>query len=185
MATGTGKTRTVISLADVLARCGWIKNVLFLADRTALVRQAKKHFKIHLPDMSLCNLVERSSDETPDARVVFSTYQTIMNAIDSERRDSDERLFTVGHFDLVVVDEAHRSIYNKYGAIFDYFDCLLCGLTATPRDEVDRDTYRIYEMETGVPTYAYELDQAIADKYLVPYRTVETTLKFMDRGHRV
>lgn len=182
MATGTGKTRTVISLADVLARSGWIKNILFLADRTALVRQAKKHFKLHLPDMSLCNLVERSKDETPDARVVFSTYQTVMNAIDNERRDSDARLFTVGHFDLIVVDEAHRSIYNKYGAIFDYFDGLLCGLTATPRDEVDRDTYRIFEMETGVPTYAYELDQAIADKYLVPYHTVETTLKFMSAG---
>ncbi len=182
MATGTGKTRTVISLVDVLARSGWVKNVLFLADRTALVRQAKKHFKMHLPDMSLCNLVERSKDETPDARVVFSTYQTIMNAIDTERRDSDTRLFTVGHFDLIIVDEAHRSIYNKFGAIFEYFDGLLCGLTATPRNEVDRDTYRIFEMETGVPTYAYELDQAIADKYLVPYKTVETTLKFLDKG---
>lgn len=182
MATGTGKTRTVISLVDVLARSGWVKNVLFLADRTALVRQAKKHFKMHLPDMSLCNLVERNKDETPDARVVFSTYQTVMNAIDNERKDSDARLFTVGHFDLIVVDEAHRSIYNKYGAIFDYFDGLLCGLTATPRDEVDRDTYRIFEMETNVPTYAYELDQAIADKYLVPYRTVETTMKFLSAG---
>lgn len=182
MATGTGKTRTVISLADVLSRCGWVKNVLFLADRTALVRQAKKHFKQHLPNMSLCNLVERSKDETPDARVVFSTYQTIMNAIDNERCDNNARLFTVGHFDLIVVDEAHRSIYNKYAEIFNYFDALLCGLTATPRDEVDRDTYRIFDLETGVPTYAYELDQAIADKYLVPYHTVESTLKFMSQG---
>ncbi len=182
MATGTGKTRTVISLADVLSRCGWVRNVLFLADRRTLVRQAKRHFKQHLPNMSLCNLVERDRDETPDARIVFSTYQTMMGAIDSERDDDGGRVFDVGHFDLIVVDEAHRSIYNKYAAIFDYFDALLVGLTATPRGEVDRDTYRIFELETGVPTYAFELDQAIEGKFLVPYHTVETKLKFLDEG---
>lgn len=184
MATGTGKTRTVISLVDILARYGWVKNVLFLADRTALVRQAKKHFKLHLPQMSLCSLQERRPDESPDARVVFSTYQTMLGAIDNERRADDGKLFTVGHFDLVIVDEAHRSIYNKFGAIFSYFDALLVGLTATPRGEVDRDTYRIFELETGVPTYAYELDQAIADKFLVPYKTTESTMKFIDQGIR-
>jgi len=180
MATGSGKTRTVISLADVLSRYGWVKNVLFLADRTALVTQAKRAFHNLLPNMSLCNLTE--DKENASARIVFSTYQTMMNCIDDTRDEKGDRLFTSGHFDLIIVDEAHRSIYRKYKDIFTYFDALLVGLTATPKDEVGKDTYAIFDLEPGVPTYGYELSQAVQDGYLVDYMSVETELKFMTEG---
>ena len=180
MATGSGKTRTVISLADVLIRHGWVKNMLFLADRTALVTQAKRAFHNRLPNLSLCNLSEGKDDA--NARAVFSTYQTMMNCIDATRDEEGTRLFTPGHFDLIVIDEAHRSIYNKYKDIFNYFDALLVGLTATPKDEIDKNTYNIFELESGVPTYGYELAQAVQDGYLVDFVSVETKLKFMTEG---
>ncbi|MDE7394854.1 MAG: DEAD/DEAH box helicase family protein, partial [Clostridiales bacterium] len=179
MATGSGKTRTVIGLTDVLLRHGWIKNILFLADRTALVTQAKRAFVNLLPDFSVTNLCESKND--PTACGIFSTYQTMMNCIDSVK-DDEGRLFTCGHFDLIVCDEAHRSIYNKYQAIFDYFDAPLIGLTATPKDDIDKDTYDIFELEQGVPTYGYDLAQAVSDGYLVDYRTADVTLKFMQQG---
>ena len=115
MATGTGKTRTASSLTDVLSRGGYVTNTLFLADRTALVKQAKDNFKNNLPDMSLCNLVSNKDDKI--ARIVFSTYPTMLNAIDSARTDDGKRVFTPAHFDLIVVDEAHRSIFKKYRTI--------------------------------------------------------------------
>lgn len=180
MATGSGKTRTVISLVDILSRHEWIKNVLFLADRTALVKQAKGAFNQHLPNMSLCNLLD--SKDNPDARVVFSTYPTMMNAIDDAKLEDGRKLFTVGHFDVVIIDEAHRSIFNKYQAIFDYFDSLLIGMTATPKDDIDRNTYGVFNMENNVPTFAYELDEAVRDGYLVPYNTVEVGMKFLEEG---
>ncbi len=180
MATGSGKTRTVISLADVLIRHGWVKNLLFLADRNALVTQAKRAFHNQLPNLSLCNLTE-NKDEA-NARAVFSTYQTMMNCIDVTLDEKDERLFTPGHFDLIVVDEAHRSIYNKYKDIFTYFDALLVGLTATPKDEIDKNTYDIFDLESGVPTYGYELSRAVQDGYLVDFVSIETSLKFMTGG---
>ncbi len=180
MATGSGKTRTVISLADVLIRHGWVKNLLFLADRNALVTQAKRAFHNMLPNLSLCNLTE--GKEEANARAVFSTYQTMMNCIDVTRDEKGERLFTPGHFDLIVVDEAHRSIYNKYKDIFTYFDALLVGLTATPKDEIDKNTYGIFDLESGVPTYGYELSQAVQDGYLVDFVSIETALKFMTKG---
>lgn len=180
MATGSGKTRTAISLVDVLSRHGWVKNVLFLADRTALVRQAKKNFNQLLPQMSLCNLLE--SKEDPASRIVFSTYPTIMNAIDETKVKNGRKLFTVGHFDLLIIDESHRSIYKKYRAIFNHFDSLLLGLTATPKNDIDKNTYQIFDLENNVPTYAYELEEAVKDGYLVPYRTVETQLKFLEEG---
>ena len=93
-----------------------------------------------------------------------------------------ERLFTVGHFDLIIIDESHRSIYQKYQSIFDYFDSMLIGLTATPKDEVDRNTYSLFELENGVPTYAYELNQAVDDGYLVEYHTLESKTKFLEEG---
>lgn len=182
MATGSGKTRVAISLVDVLSRHGWVKNVLFLADRTALVRQAKNSFSTFLPSLSLCNLLD--SKDNPDSRMVFSTYPTMMNAIDESKLEDGQRLFTVGHFDMVIIDEAHRSIFKKYKAIFDYFDALLVGLTATPKDDVDRNTYEVFNMENNVPTYAYELEEAVRDHYLVPYSTVETTVKFLEEGIR-
>ncbi len=180
MATGSGKTRTVISLADVLIRHGWVKNLLFLADRNALVTQAKRAFHNLLPNLSLCNLTE--GKEEASARAVFSTYQTMMNCIDATRDEQGDRLFTPGHFDLIIVDEAHRSIYNKYKDIFTYFDALLVGLTATPKDEIDKNTYEIFDLESGVPTYGYELTQAVQDGYLVDFVSVETELKFMAQG---
>lgn len=180
MATGSGKTRVSIALVDILTRHEWVKNVLFLADRTALVKQAKNSFNNLLPDLSLCNLLDNK--DNPESRMVFSTYPTIMNAIDETKSKTGKKLFTVGHFDLIIIDEAHRSVYKKYQAIFDYFDALLIGLTATPKDDIDKNTYSIFNLENNVPTYAYELGQAVSDCYLVPYNTVESQLKFIEKG---
>ena len=179
MATGSGKTRTVIALCDCLLKAGWVKNILFLADRNSLVTQAKRSFVNLLPSLSCTNLVEEKDNY--NAHCVFSTYQTMMNCIDTVS-DSQGKLFTCGHFDLVICDEAHRSIYNKYRDIFSYFDAPLVGLTATPKDEIDKNTYEIFELENGVPTYGYDLAQAVKDKYLVDYVSVESKLKFMEQG---
>ena len=179
MATGSGKTRTVIALCDVLLKAGWIKNILFLADRNSLVTQAKRSFVNMLPNLSCTNLLEEKDNY--NAHCVFSTYQTMMHCIDSVS-DKEGKLFTCGHFDLVICDEAHRSIYNKYRDIFTYFDAPLVGLTATPKDEIDKNTYEIFELENGVPTYGYDLAQAVKDGYLVDYLSVESTLKFMEQG---
>ena len=179
MATGSGKTRTVIALCDVLLKHGWIKNILFLADRNSLVTQAKRSFVNLLPDLSVTNLCEEKDNY--NAHCVFSTYQTMINCIDSVKDDKG-KLFTCGHFDLVICDEAHRSIYNKYRDIFTYFDAPLVGLTATPKDEIEKNTYEIFEPENGVPTYGYELAQAVKDGYLVDFMSVETKLKFIEQG---
>lgn len=179
MATGSGKTRTVIALVDLLMRCNWAKRVLFLADRVALVNQAVNAFKTHLPDSAPVNLV---TDKAAEGRVFVSTYPTMMGLID-ETYDGQRR-FGVGHFDLIVIDEAHRSVYQKYGAIFQYFDSLLVGLTATPKDEVDKNTYGLFQLETGVPTDAYDLDQAVADGHLVPPVAISVPLKFQREGIR-
>ena len=181
MATGTGKTRTAISIVDVLSDKEWVKNVLFLADRTVLVKQAKNNFTKLLPNMSTCNLLS-TTDNPEDSRIVFSTYQTMINAIDKTNNKSGNKLFTPGHFDLIIVDEAHRSIYKKYQAIFEYFDGLVVGLTATPRNDVDRNTYRFFEIENDVPTFAYEYEKAVKEGYLVDYHTIKTSTEFMDRG---
>lgn len=177
MATGAGKTRTVIALADVLMRCNWAKRILFLADRVALVRQAVNAFKKHLPDSSPVNLV---TEKETEGRVFVSTYPTMMGLID-EALDGQRR-FGVGHFDLIIIDEAHRSVYQKYRAIFEYFDCLLVGLTATPKDEIDHNTYGLFDLETGVPTDAYGLDEAVADGHLVPPVAISVPLKFQREG---
>ncbi len=179
MATGSGKTRTVIALCDVLLQHGWVKNILFLADRNSLVTQAKRSFTNLLPDLSGTNLCE--DKDNFGAHCVFSTYQTMMNCIDSVK-DEQGKLFTCGHFDLVICDEAHRSIYNKYRDIFNYFDAPLVGLTATPKDEIDKNTYEVFELENGVPTYGYDLSQAVTDGYLVDFVSVETRLKFIEQG---
>lgn len=177
MATGAGKTRTVIALTDLLMRCSWAKRVLFLADRLALVRQAVNAFKSHLPDSSPVNLV---TEKNTEGRVYLSTYPTMMGLID-EAADGQRR-FGVGHFDLIIIDEAHRSVYQKYRAIFEYFDSLLVGLTATPKDEIDHNTYGLFDLESGVPTDAYALDDAVTDGYLVPPKAVSVPLKFQREG---
>lgn len=180
MATGSGKTRTVIALVDILLRHNWVKNVLFLADRNSLVTQAKRSFVNLLENLSVTNLCEEKDNFA--ARCVFSTYQTMMNCIDTVADEAGKKLFTCGHFDLLICDEAHRSIYNKYQDIFTYFDAPLVGLTATPKDEIDKNTYEVFQLENGVPTYGYDLAQAVQDGYLVDYRVAETKLKFLEEG---
>ena len=182
MATGTGKTRTAISIVDVLTGKNWVQNVLFLADRTELIKQAEKNFKKLLPDMSCCNLLSSKDGDPEESRIIFSTYQTMINCIDTLKTKNGSKLFTPGHFDLIIIDEAHRSIYKKYQAIFDYFDGLLVGLTATPRNDVDKNTYKFFELENNVPTFVYEYDEAVKQGYLVNYHTVKTNTKFLDRG---
>jgi type I restriction enzyme, R subunit len=179
MATGSGKTRTVIALVDQLMKANWVKRVLFLADRTALVNQAVSAFKTHLPSATTVNLV---TEKAVDGRVYVSTYPTMLNLINE--MDGGRRKFGPGHFDLVVIDEAHRSVYQKYGAIFDWFDSLLIGLTATPKDEVDHNTYRLFHLEDGVPTDAYSLDEAVEEGYLVPARGVSVGSTFLRQGIR-
>jgi type I restriction enzyme R subunit len=177
MATGAGKTRTVIALADTLMKANWAKRILFLADRTALVNQAVNAFKRHLPDAAPVNLV---TEKNTEGRVYVSTYPTMLGLIDQTK--GPERKFGVGHFDLVIIDEAHRSVFMKYGAIFEYFDSLLVGLTATPKDEIARNTYKLFDLEDGVPTDAYLLNEAVADGYLVPAKSVSVLLKLPSEG---
>lgn len=177
MATGTGKTRTVMSLVDVLSRQNWITNVLFLADRTSLVGQAHDAFKEHLPDYTLSVISDASRKGSPNARITFSTYQTMINKIDGTDKE-----FTAGRFDLIVVDEAHRSIFNKFGAIFKYFDAMLVGLTATPRGEVDKNTYTLFQCESDIPDFDYSMEQGFKDGVLKPYKVVSRTSQVLTRG---
>ena len=179
MATGSGKTRTASAIVDMLIKCNWAKRVLFLADRNALVRQAKNEFKEHLPHLSAIDLTKEREDN--GTRLIFSTYQTIMNRIDGMLA-GDQRFYGVGHFDLIIIDEAHRSIYQKYKVIFDYFDAMLVGLTATPKTEVDHNTYNLFGIEDNNPTFAYELDKAVAEHYLVPFKAKSVPLKFLREG---
>lgn len=176
MATGTGKTRVAISLVDILSRNKWVKNVLFLADRTPLVHQAKKNFAKLLPNMSICEL-SAAGEKDYNARLMFCTYQTMIHYIDAE-----DKRFSTGRFDLILIDEAHRSIFNRYGTIFKYFDSFLVGLTATPKNEVDANTYRIFGCEAGIPNFDYTLDDAIKEHYLVGYHVINRTSKLMSEG---
>ncbi len=179
MATGSGKTRTSASIVDILSKSNWVKRVLFLADRNALVRQAKNAFGEHLPELSSINHTKEKENNT--TRLVFSTYQSIINKIDREKTD-DERFYGVGHFDLIIVDEAHRSVYNKFGIIFEYFDALLLGLTATPKKDIDFNTYDLFECTDGNPTFAYELEDAVNSGYLNPYKNHSVTTSFLREG---
>ncbi len=180
MATGSGKTRVSIALTDVLMRANWAKRILFLADRVPLVKQAAGNFRKHLPDSSPVNLCLQPGGE---GRVFVATYPTMMNLIERARQDAKQR-FGPGYFDLVIIDEAHRSVYRKYKAIFDWFDAALVGLTATPKDEIDKNTYSLFELEDGVPTDAYDLPQAVRDEFLVPPKAVDVPLKFPRDGIR-
>ena len=179
MATGSGKTRTVIALVDLLMRAGWVKRVLFLADRVALVNQAAGAFKAHLPDAAPVNLV---TERTSEGRVFLSTYPTMMNLIDGKQEGKAK--FGPSHFDLIVIDEAHRSVYQRFRAIFEYFDSFLVGLTATPKDEIDKNTYSLFDLEDGVPTDAYSLDEAVADGWLVPPKAISVPLRIVRSGLR-
>lgn len=179
MATGSGKTRTSAAIVDMLTKCNWAKRVLFLADRNALVTQAKNAFKEHLPDLSAIDLTKEKEDT--NTRLVFSTYPTIINKIDKVKVEN-ERFYGVGHFDLIIIDEAHRSVYQKYSEIFDYFDAMIIGLTATPKKDIDRNTYGLFDIEDDNPTFAYELDRAVKDGFLVPPKSISVPLKFQREG---
>jgi type I restriction enzyme R subunit len=179
MATGSGKTRTAAAIVDMFTKCNWAKRILFLADRNALVTQAKNAFKEHLPHLSAIDLTKEKEDN--NTRVVFSTYPTIMNKIDNLKTE-DERFYGIGHFDVIIIDEAHRSVYQKYQAVFEYFDAILIGLTATPKKELDRNTYHLFEIEDDNPTFAYELNQAVESKFLVPPKAFKVPLKFPRKG---
>lgn len=181
MATGAGKTRVSAAIVDMLFQANWVKRVLFLADRNALVTQAKNAFAEHLPHLSSIDLTQEKENNT--TRLVFSTYPSIINKIDGERT-GDARFYGVGHFDLIIIDEAHRSVYNKYGVIFEYFDALLLGLTATPRQEIDHNTYELFECSEGNPTFAYELEAAVTSGFLVPYKNINLSTRFIDDGIR-
>ena len=179
MATGTGKTRVSISCVDVLMKSNWVKNVLFLADRTSLVRQAHKNFNKLLPNVTTSLYTGGSLNRDANARVIFSTYQTMINLVNDDTRE-----FGIGRFDLIIIDEAHRSIFKKYGALFNYFDALMIGLTATPRCEENKSTYDTFQLENGKPDFAYELEAAIQDKYLVGFSVEDKTTDKMRRGIR-
>lgn len=181
MATGTGKTRTAASVVDVMTRSQQMGRVLFLADRKELVKQAKKAFSSYIPNTTMCNLLFNKDER--NANIVFSTYPTILNAIDTMKNSDGSRFFSPGHFDLIVVDEAHRSIFNKYRAIFEYFDACLLGLTATPKKTVHQSTYDFFEMKNNMPTDVYEYDEAVnKDHVLVPFYLIETATQIPDDG---
>ena len=177
MATGSGKTRTVIALIDQMMRANVVKRARFLADRIALVNQAVGAFKANLPHTALVNLI---SDKETEGRIFVSTYPTMVAL--SDEVQNGVRRFGAGHFDLIVIDEAHRSVYRKYRAIFDYFDSFLVGLTATPRDEIDRDTYALFGLEPGVSTDFYDLEEAVSDGWLVPLKAVSVPMEFLREG---
>ncbi|MFV1449134.1 DEAD/DEAH box helicase family protein [Maribacter sp. HS] len=179
LATGTGKTRTSIAFSKLLLENNWAKRILFLADRISLVEQAKRNFVKFLPQHASVNLLEEK--DNPDARIAFSTYKTMMGLIDGRKND-DGRFYGVGHFDLVIVDEAHRSIYKKYQAIFEYFDALFLGLTATPKHSIDKNTYHIFGLPDKTPTDAYTFEEAVDNDHLVPYRSIELPTKFLREG---
>lgn len=179
MATGTGKTRVAISITDVLMRYGWIKNVLFLADRTSLARQAMKNYKKLMPGLTTSLFTGDSLHRDPSARLIFSTYQTMIRLI-----NGDSRTFGIGRFDLIIVDEAHRSVFNKFGMIFRYFDALMLGLTATPKYQQNKSTYEVFRMPKPEPDFAYELSEALKDEYLVGFAVKDRTTAALRRGYK-
>lgn len=179
MATGTGKTRVSAAIIDLLSKANWAKRVLFLADRNALIHQAKQNLNDYLPNLPAIDLTKEKENES--SRIVFSTYQTIINMIDGET-DENNRFYNVGHFDVIIFDEIHRSVYNRYKHIFKYFDGIRIGLTATPKSEADRDTYALFGMEPNNPTFAYELEQAVNGGFLVPPKAISVPIKFQRDG---
>lgn len=178
MATGTGKTRTCIALVDALMRAGWAERVLFLVDRIALRDQTLEAFKDHLPNEPRWPKPNEKEIAT-DRRIYVSTYPSMLNVI----RDENNSL-SPHFFDLVVVDESHRSIYNTYQEILDYFNTITLGLTATPTDVIDHNTFQLFETDDGVPTFAYSYDEAVnhIPPYLCNFQVMKIKTKFQDEG---
>ncbi|MDD1415497.1 DEAD/DEAH box helicase family protein, partial [Dolichospermum sp. ST_con] len=171
MATGTGKTRTVIALIDLLMRANWIQRVLFLADRRELVRQALGNFKEHIPDETRARIEAGEIDST--ARIHVATYPSMMQVYQQ---------LSPGYYDLIVADESHRSIYNRYKSLFQHFDALQLGLTATPKDYIDHNTFELFECPDGLPTFYYPYVRAVDEGYLVNYRALEAQTNFQLQG---
>lgn len=169
-ATGTGKTRVAIAIAELLLQAKFARRILFLCDRRELRKQAKNAFTQFLPDRSVKTL---SHNNDIDADILVATYPAM------QRRFQD---FDVAHFDLIIADESHRSIYNKYRDLFLYFDALQLGLTATPVKQISRNTYAMFGCQDQDPTYYYEYDQAVSDGMLVDFVPIEVTTKFMREG---
>lgn len=178
MATGTGKTRTCIALVDALMRAGWAERVLFLVDRIALRDQTLDAFKEHLPNEPRWPKIGEKS-MAKNRRIYVSTYPTMLNVI----RDEENSL-SPHFFDLIVVDESHRSIYNTYGEILDYFNTITLGLTATPTDVIDHNTFKLFECEEGVPTFAYSYEEAVNNipPYLSNFQVMKIKTKFQEEG---
>ncbi len=170
-ATGTGKTRVAVALTDLLIQAGWVKRVLFLCDRRELRKQAKNAFDDFIGEPT--TYVSRRTANDRTKRVYFGTYPAMQKIFES---------FDVGFFDLIIADESHRSIYNRYRELFHYFDCLQVGLTATPVDFIARNTFALFGCEEQNPTAYYPLEQAIAEGHLVPYEVFTHTTKFLRKG---
>ena len=180
LATGTGKTRVSCALSDIFIRNNFVKRVLFLADRKNLVKQAKEDtFEKFLPNVPMASIVEgkKEGDESK-ARIVFSTYQSMLSII----KDLSTCPYGIGHFDLIIVDEAHRSLFNKYAEIFTYFDALMIGLTATPRNDIHKSTYRVFDLDKEAPNYEYDLVKGVKDGYLTYYRALDRTPDILKNG---
>lgn len=171
MATGTGKTRVAVALVDVLLRARWIQRVLFLVDRRALGQQALGAFKEYLPQEPRTRIEGGVVD--PDARIHVATYPSMMQVY---------KTLSIGYYDLIIADESHRSIYNRYRVLFDHFDALQVGLTATPTDFIDHNTFELFHCPDGLPTFYYPFEQAVEEGYLVNYRVLEAKTKFQLTG---
>lgn len=177
MATGTGKTRTVIALTKGMVESNNAKRVLFLADRDELVKQAKEDknsFKTYMPEQISCRFTGKNSANR-EATLYFSTYQTMINYYSK---------FSVGFFDLIICDESHRSIYKTYRDILEYFDSNIIGLTATPVDFIERNTFDLFNCGAEDPTFNFSVDQAWnhIPPYLIEPRVVDATTDFLRKG---
>ena len=173
MATGTGKTRTIIALVSLLLGAGWVRRVLFLADRRELVRQATLEFEGFLPNESLLRIEGGVIGEGVDARIHFATYPSMIQVLSK---------LSVGYYDLIIADESHRSIYSHYKAIFDYFDAMQIGLTATPTDYIEHNTFEMFDCAAGLPTFEYPFEIAVEHDHLVSFRILEARTRFQIEG---
>ena len=180
LATGTGKTRVSCALSEIFIRNNYVKRILFLADRKNLVKQAKDEtYEKFLPQVPMMVIVEgqKEGDESK-ARIVFSTYQSMLSII----KDTSTCPYGIGHFDLIIVDEAHRSLFNKYAEIFTYFDALMIGLTATPRNDIHKSTYKVFNLDSEMPNYEYDVVKGVKDGYLTYYRALDRTPDILKNG---